>query len=213
MRPYPNRLSAGERLAELVADLAPADPLVLALPRGGVPVAVPVAAALRCALDILVVRKIGLPGQPELGVGAIAENGALVVDEDALRRLRLDPAVLEPVVAREQVELDRRVAAYREGRPAPSLRGRTVVLVDDGLARGVTARAAIAAAVALDAGAVWLAVPVGAEAGVAGVRTICDLVVCPWQPADFGAVGRYYEDFAAVTDGEVRELLGSAPRS
>jgi predicted phosphoribosyltransferase len=210
MRPYRNRREAGLALAGLVADLRPANPLVLALPRGGVPVAVPVAAALDCALDILVVRKIGLPTQPELGVGAIAENDTLVLDETTLDQLRLDRSDLEPVIEQERSELARRVAAYREGRPAPSLCGRTVVLVDDGLARGVTARAAIAAAAA--ASAVWLAVPVGSGPGVTGVRASCDRVICPWEPAGFGAVGRYYRDFAAVTDDEVRSLLGSAPR-
>jgi putative phosphoribosyl transferase len=210
MRPYRNRLDAGLALAGLVADLSPANPLVLALPRGGVPVAVPVAAALGCALDILVVRKIGLPDQPEMGVGAIAENDTLVLDDEVLTRLRLDRTALDPVIERERSELVRRVAAYREGRPAPSISGRTVVLVDDGLARGVTARAAIAAVA--DAGDVWLAVPVGSGPGVAGVRAVCDRVICPWEPSDFRAVGRYYQDFAAVADDEVRELLGSAPR-
>ncbi|GAA1680071.1 phosphoribosyltransferase [Fodinicola feengrottensis] len=204
---YANRHNAGVRLAGLVADFVPAHPLVLALPRGGVPVAAPVAAALGCSLDVLVVRKIGLPWQPEMGVGAIAEGGASVLDEDVLRQLRLDRAALEPVLARERAELDRRVAAYRDGL-ALSLAGRTVVLVDDGLARGVTARAAVAAAGALGATAVWLAVPVAAPAGLAGV--VCDRVICPWQPAGFGAVGQYYRDFAPVPDSEVQELLRAA---
>lgn len=202
MRPYRDRTAAGEVLAEAVAALAPSDPLVLALPRGGVPVAVPVAKALGVGLDVLVVRKIGLPYQPELGVGAIAENGASVLDEAVLRRLRVDASALDDVIARERAELERRVAAYRSG-PPPVLAGRTVVLVDDGLARGVSARAAVCAV--QEAAEVWLAVPVGSRPGLAGVA--CDQVVCPWRPANFGSVGQYYRDFAAVSDAEVRSLL------
>ncbi|WP_163512466.1 phosphoribosyltransferase [Fodinicola acaciae] len=203
MRPYRDRAAAGEVLAAAVAELAPADPLVLALPRGGVPVAVPVAKALGAGLDVLVVRKIGLPQQPELGIGAIAENGASVLDEDMLRRFRIDSSTLDGVIARERAELERRVAAYRR-RPPPRLAGHTVVLVDDGLARGVSARAAVAAV--QEAAQVWLAVPVGSRPGLAAMA--CDQVICPWRPASFGSVGQYYRDFAEVGDDEVRSLLG-----
>jgi putative phosphoribosyl transferase len=181
--------------------------VVLALPRGGVPVGAEVAAALGVPLDVVVVRKIGLPGQPEVGVGAVTEDGVVLFDDDLLRRIGLVTAALDQVVTAERAELARRVAAYRSGSNPVSLAGRTAVVVDDGLARGMTALAAVRAARQRDAAAVVLAVPVASREGVRRILPECDSVLCPLVPDRFGAVGRYYLDFAQVSDGEVRRLI------
>ncbi|HEY0359707.1 MAG TPA: phosphoribosyltransferase family protein [Mycobacteriales bacterium] len=182
-------------------------PVVLALPRGGVPVAVGVARALGAPLDVVVVRKVGLPGQPEVGAGAVTEDGVVLLDEVLLDRVRLTVADLEPFVAAERAELARRVESYRRGGSPVPLAGRTAVVVDDGLARGVTALAAVRAVRARGAGAVVVAVPVASREGVRRVEPECDAVVCPAVLDRFGAVGRYYRDFAQVSDDEVRALL------
>jgi putative phosphoribosyl transferase len=204
---YDDRQHAGRELGRLLAAAPPADPVVLALPRGGVPVATEVAAALRAPLDVVVVRKVGLPGQPEVGVGAVAEEGAVFLDEPLLRRVRLTAADLEPAVAAERTELARRVSLYRAGRPPRPLAGRTAVVVDDGLARGVTALVAIRSVRARGAAAVVLAVPVAAREGVRMVAPECDAIVCPVVLDRFGAVGRHYRDFAQLGDDEVQHLL------
>lgn len=186
-------------------------PVVLALPRGGVPVAAPVADALDAPLHVLVVRKLGLPRHPELGAGAIAEDGTVVLDHDLIARARVPDDAMAAVIANERAEIARRVQTYRDGRPAPELSRRTVLLIDDGLARGVTAHAAALATRHLGASNVWLAVPVGSADAVAVLSRTCDRVTCPWQPADFGAVGRYYHDFRPVNDADVRHLLHLPP--
>ena len=207
-RPYRNRTEAGARLAELVAADPPHDPVVLALPRGGVPVAVPVAAAHDAPLSVLLVRKIGLPGHPELGAGALAEDGTIIVDHGLLRRAGITEAELQPVIEAERAELTRRLATYRDSRPLPDLTNRDALLVDDGLARGVTAHVAVLAARSSGARTIHLAIPVGSADGVAELTKRCDRVICPWQPRRFGAVGQYYRDFAPVQDEEVRHILG-----
>jgi putative phosphoribosyl transferase len=188
--------------------------VVLALPRGGVPVAETVAEALGAPLDVIGVRKVGAPGQPELGVGAVAEGGAaghgLVLDEDHLARLGLRPADVASTVAAERAEVDRRIAAYREGRSLPDLRGRTVVVVDDGIATGVTAHAACRAVRALGAARVVLAVPVAAPGALDRFGADVDDLVVLAQPAAFGAVGRWYADFGQTTDDEVHAALARA---
>ncbi|MFF5160841.1 phosphoribosyltransferase [Streptomyces sp. NPDC000348] len=195
------------RLRERQDEGALPDPVVLALPRGGAAVALEVARALDAPLDVLVVRKIGAPFHEEFGVGAMAGDGVPLLDEDTLLRLGLDEADLAPVVERERAELRRREQRYRQGRPAPELRGRTVIVVDDGLATGSTARAALRALRARHPGHLVLAVPVGAAEGVALMRSEADEVVCLYEPAAFMAVGQWYEEFDQLTDEDVLDAL------
>jgi putative phosphoribosyl transferase len=207
--PFTDRAEAGRVLAERVASLGLADPVVLALPRGGVPVAHEVARRLDVPLDVFVTRKIGCPGQPELGVGAIAEGGEPVFDTDLLRRLGLTERDLDATVRRERAELTRRVEVYRGDRALPALKGRDVVLVDDGLATGGTARAALAAVRAVGASRVVLAVPVGAAQTVYELAGDADDVVVLAAPSAFRAVGQWYQRFDQLTDDDVLGLLGS----
>ncbi|MFE2278529.1 phosphoribosyltransferase [Streptomyces sp. NPDC059454] len=208
---FRDRRQAGRELAARLRERqdegALPEPVVLALPRGGVAVAVEVARALDAPLDVLVVRKIGAPFHEEFGVGAMAGDGVPLFDEDALLRLGLDEADLAPVVERERTELRRREQRYRQGRPAPELSGRTVIVVDDGLATGSTARAALRALRAQDSGHLVLAVPVGATEGVALMRSEADEVVCLHEPAAFMAVGQWYEEFDQLTDEDVLDAL------
>ncbi len=208
--PYADRAEAGRALAERLAREGPyADPVVLGLPRGGVPVAAPVAAALGAPLDVAVVRKLGAPGQPELAVGAVGPGGVRVLNGDVVRALRVDERALEAVTDREREEVARRELAYRGDRCAVDLRGRTAVLVDDGLATGATMLAAVRLAQAAGAQRVVVAVPVGAAASCARLAAAADDVLCLHRPNPFGSVGRHYRDFAQTTDDEVRALLGT----
>lgn len=188
------------------------DPAVLALPRGGVPVAAEVAAALDAPLEVFVARKIGLPGQPEFGVGAVAEGGEPLLDEAVLSRLGLSAEALTDTIARERQELARRVDDYRGGRALPELAARSAVLVDDGLATGVTARAALRALRRSDPGELVLAVPVCAPDTARALEQEADEVVCVLQPPDFGAVGGWYDRFDQTSDEQVRQLLAAARR-
>jgi putative phosphoribosyl transferase len=183
--------------------------LVLALPRGGVPVGLEVAQALGAPLDVFLVRKLGVPGHRELAMGALASGGVRVLNPAVVDALGLPGAVLDAVAAREQAELERRARAYRGDRPPPDVRGRTVVLVDDGLATGSTMRAAAAALRRLGPARLVAAVPVAAPETCAALRADADVdaVVCAVTPARFLAVGVWYEDFAQTTDDEVRRLL------
>ena len=207
---FENRTDAGVRLAEQVRELDLVDPLVLALPRGGVPVAFEVAQVLSAPLDVFVARKIGAPGHREFGVGAIAEGGGLVADQEVLDAIGVDPTTFDRLVAEERVELDRRVRAYRGDRELPDLRGHDVVLVDDGLATGVTAEAAIDALGRLGARRIVLAVPTCAPDSADRLRRLVDTAVCLIEPAGFAAVGQWYERFDQTTDAEVEELLRAA---
>ncbi|MEU7569044.1 phosphoribosyltransferase family protein [Streptomyces fradiae] len=208
---FEDRGDAGRLLGESVRERAAgqgwSDPVVIALPRGGVPVGAQVARALDAPLDVLVVRKIGAPGRPEVGIGAIAGEAPPLFDGRALRMLGITPDELGADVARERTELHRREALYRRGAPAPDLRGRAVVLVDDGLATGVTARAAARRLREEEPERLVLAVPVGDRRAVAELRTEVDDLVCLSQPADFRAVGLWYEDFEQVGDEEVLGIL------
>ncbi|CAM5258729.1 phosphoribosyltransferase [Streptomyces aurantiogriseus] len=210
---FRDRRQAGRKLAEVLRTQqekgALPDPVVLALPRGGVAVAAEVAQVLDAPLDVLVVRKIGAPFQQELGVGAIAGDDALF-DEDALVRLGLARSELAPVVERERAELRRRERIYRQGRPAPDLRGRTAIVVDDGLATGATARAALRTVRLRAPRRVVLAVPVGAPEAVALLHAEADEVICLHTPVSFMAVGLWYEDFEQLTDDDVLEALHTA---
>ena len=210
---FHDRSDAGKQLATHVRGLALAEPVVLALPRGGVPVAVEVAAALRAPLDVFVARKVGAPGQPEYGIGAIAEGGTVVADPNALRALRLSREQFDALATREATELERRVRDYRGDRPLLAVAGRDVVLVDDGLATGVTAEAALRALRSQQPRRLVLAVPVCARATAERLRTegIADDVVFVLAPADFWAVGQWYEVFGQTSDAEVVDLLGRSP--
>jgi len=192
---------------------------VLALPRGGVPVAAEVADALGGALDILVVRKVGVPGQPEVAMGAIASVAGTIEtvrNEEVLRQLRMlgwDAAEFDDVAAREATELRRRQEAYRAGRPAPDLAGRTVILVDDGLATGATMRAAVQAVRREDPLRVTVAVPVALGDTAERLRRVADEVVSAWSPEWLRSVGQAYQDFDQTTDDEVRGILSAASDS
>ncbi|MFJ6215392.1 phosphoribosyltransferase [Streptomyces sp. NPDC092296] len=210
---FRDRREAGRALAGVLLerrrDGKLPEPLVFGLPRGGLPVAHEVAAALHAPLDALVARKIGAPGQPELAIGALAGDAPPLWDREALHWLRVAPDELAPQVERERLELRRREALYRGDRPFPELAGRTALVVDDGLATGFTARAALRSLRDRHPARVVLAVPVGSPEAVAMLSREADEVVCPYQPEAFGSVGRWYEDFGQLTDDEVLELLHS----
>lgn len=207
---FHDRADAGRQLSERLRPFRNANPLVLALPRGGVPVAYEVARALRAPLDIVAVRKIGAPWQPELGVGAIAEGGVLVVDTPLLRELAIPARELEEIAERESVELERRVRVYRGGRALPRIEGRTVILVDDGVATGGTAKAAIRAVREHHPRQLILAVPVIAAETADQLAGEVDKLVYLQAPSVFYAVGCWYEVFSQTTDEEVAALLDRA---
>jgi len=209
---FRDRRDAGERLGARLAALRGQDVVVLALPRGGVPVAFEVARALSAPLDVLVARKLGAPGNPEYALGAVAEGGALVLDPEALLEADVGGAELARLVEAETAEISRRVRAYRGDRPLPEVAGRVVVLVDDGIATGRTARAALRALRARGPARLVLAAPVAAASTAAALRKEADEVVCLLEPDHFFAVGTWYEAFAQTTDSEVLELLEQAYR-
>jgi putative phosphoribosyl transferase len=211
MTAFPNRAEAGRLLAEKLSKYAGGnDVIVLGLPRGGVPVAYQVARALGVPLDVFIVRKLGVPGFEELAVGAIASGGVRVLNEDVMRALPNAEEIIESVTAKETAELERREQSYRDGRPAPELRNRTVILVDDGLATGATMRAAVKALRQRGAAKIVVAVPVGPPDTCREFEDVADETVCATAPEFFQAVGQYYEDFSQISDDEVRELLARA---
>lgn len=206
--PFADRREAGRELATRLRKYAGRDDsIVLALPRGGVPVAYEIAEALDAPLDIFVVRKLGMPGHPEYAMGAIASGGIRVLSDDVIRWYGISPAAVEAVAAEELAELERREREYRRGRSLPDLRGRTVILVDDGLATGSTMRAAVQAVRALGPARVVVAVPVGAPQTCEEFNDITDETVCARTPEPFSAVGLWYRDFSQTSDDEVRALL------
>jgi putative phosphoribosyl transferase len=209
-RMYANRTEAGRLLGKAVLERLGQEPaVVLGLPRGGVPVAAGVARALGCGLDLLVVRKVGVPSQPELAMGAVGPGGVTVRNADVLGMLPQAARQFETVAAQERAEVERRERAYRGKRAPLTLTGLTAVLVDDGVATGATLRAAIAAARALGAARVVVAVPVASAEAVRMLAALADEVICLEQPAFFMAVGQWYADFTQVSDEEVRELLAA----
>ncbi|CAA9581414.1 MAG: Phosphoribosyl transferase domain protein [uncultured Thermomicrobiales bacterium] len=210
---FRDRGDAGQQLAaRFVAYAGEPNVIVLALPRGGVPVAYEVARALRASLDLFLVRKLGVPGHEELALGAIATGGVRVLNRSVLGELSITDATIEAVAAREGQELARRERLYRGDRPAPDLRGRVVILVDDGLATGATMRAAARAARDQGPARLVVAVPVAPREECEGFRGEVDEIVCLLTPEPFYAVGAWYEDFAETTDDEVRDLLARTAR-
>ena len=216
LNPFRDRYEAGRVLASRLGSYAErTDALVLALPRGGVPVAFEVAQTLHAPLDVFLVRKLGVPGHEELAMGAIASGGLCVLNMDVVDGLRIPDAVIDEVAADELRELERREQAYRDDRPLPDVREHIVILVDDGLATGSTMRAAARALRQQQPRRLVVAVPVAAPETCAELRVEVDEIVCAMTPQPFRAVGYWYEDFSQTTDAEVRELLArsSAPQT
>src|ERR1700730_15021055 len=208
---FRDRRDAGRLLAEKLAAYANRpDVLVLALPRGGVPVAYEVARALGAPLAFFIVRKLGVPGYEELAMGAVATGGVRVLNDQIVERLGIPDHLIDAIAARELQELSRRERLYRDGRPPPDVRGRTVILVDDGLATGATMHAAISALRQQEPARIVVAVPTASPETCEAMRAEVDEVICAITPEPFEAVGLWYQDFAQTTDEEVRDLL--APR-
>jgi putative phosphoribosyl transferase len=208
---FADRRGAGAVLAERLRQFAGRrDVVVLALPTGGVPVGYEVARGLGAPLDVFVVRKLGLPSHPELAMGAIVSGGVRVLNEDVLESVAVSQAAIDAVTRTEQLELERRERAYRDGRPLVPIEGRVVILVDDGLATGSTMRAAVLAIRRLHPARVVVAVPVGAWQTCQDLREVADEVACALTPEPFRAVGLWYADFSQTTDAEVRQLLAAA---
>jgi putative phosphoribosyl transferase len=214
LRRFRDRREAGRLLAEkLTAFAGRSDVLVLALPRGGVPVAFEVAQALQAPLDVFLVRKLGVPGQEELAMGAVSTGGVRVLNEPVVVGLRIPAEVIETVTAVRQRELAARERVYRGDRPPPDVRSRTVILVDDGLATGATMRAAVAGLRRQEPARVVVAVPIAAAETCAELQAEADEVICALTPRPFHSVGLWYQDFTQTTDDEVRDLLARAPRA
>jgi putative phosphoribosyl transferase len=214
--PFANRPAAGEALADALlgrwSGTVATDPVVVALPRGGVPGAAVVARALQAPLDIIIVRKLGVPTQPELAMGAIGEGGVRVLNREVIDTLRVTDEQLDRVERRERSELAQRSARLRAGQPRVELSGRAVIIVDDGLATGSTARAAIDVARVQGATFVIVAIPVAPSVTVAALSAIADEVVCVATPEPFAAIGQWYRDFRPTTDDEVVTILNSFAR-
>jgi predicted phosphoribosyltransferase len=213
-RPFRNRSEAGRLLAAKLAAYANRpDVLVLALPRGGVPVAFEVAHALNAPLDVFLVRKLGVPGHEELAMGAVATGGVRVLNDQIVGGLRIPDHIIDAVAAQEQQELERRERLYRGDRPPPDVRGRTVILVDDGLATGATMYAAIQALRQQQPARIVVAVPTASPETCEELGAEVDEIICAITPEPFYAVGLWYEDFSQTTDEEVRDLLARSERA
>ncbi|HXE91679.1 MAG TPA: phosphoribosyltransferase [Terriglobales bacterium] len=206
-----DRADAGRRLAALLTQYRRRpDVVVLALPRGGVAVGFEVATALEVPLDVFLVRKLGVPFQPELAMGAIASGGTRVLNPLVTDALAIAPEVLESVIAREQDELERRERVYRQGRPKLDVKGKTAILVDDGIATGSTMRAAVLALREQGVKEIVVAVPVAPQSALAELGSLADELVCVLEPSEFLAIGEWYQDFSQLTDEDVNELLRQA---
>jgi putative phosphoribosyl transferase len=213
MTRFQDRRDAGRQLAERLAQTALNDPVVLGLPRGGILVAAEIAAALNAPLDVFVAQKVGAPGHEELGIGAVAEGSDDIVVTDTAARLGISDRQLHELAKRVRQEAERRVRTYRNDKKLPNLTGKDVVLVDDGLATGVTAEAALNAIRKHSPRRLVLAVPAGARESLTRLKTIADDTVCLLTPERFFAVGEWYDDFTQTTDGEVVEALATAART
>jgi putative phosphoribosyl transferase len=210
-KPFADRAEAGEVLAEKLEGYAGRDDvIVLALPRGGVPVAYEVATALGVPLDVFLVRKLGAPGHEELAMGAIASGDVVVMNEDVVKAMKVSDEVVEAKIASERQELARRESAYRDDRPSLHVERRTVILIDDGLATGSTMRAAVTALRRQRPARIVVAAPIGAASTCDEIRTIADEVICAVTPEPFRAVGLWYDNFEQTSDDEVSDLLARA---
>ncbi|MGW5648769.1 phosphoribosyltransferase [Saccharopolyspora sp. NPDC003752] len=210
--PFENRRDAGRRLAQQLLHLREADAIVLGLPRGGVPVAYEVARALRAPLDVIVVRKLGVPTHPELGMGAIGEGEVRIINDEVLWKTGVSAKQLDEVERRERVELDRRARLFRVDRRRVDVAGRTAIVVDDGIATGSTAHAACRVAREQGAARVVLAVPVAPPHALERLEEVTDEQVCLETPGWFMAIGQWYRDFTQTSDAEVVELLHDTDR-
>jgi|SRR5208283_3942692 len=211
---FRDRSHAGQILAGFLREYqGDSDALVLALPRGGVPVAFEVSQYLRVPLDIIVVRKLGVPGHEELAMGAIASGGVRVLNDDVIHHLAISPGIIDTVAGNESREIERRDLEYRGDRPRPDLRGRVVILVDDGLATGSTMKAAVMAVRKQGPKSIVVAVPVASASTCEEFQDIADRMVCANMPEAFSAVSNWYDDFSQTSDDEVRSLLALAPRA
>ena len=211
--PFRDREDAGRQLAELLAEYGEEDLIILALPRGGVPVGYEVASALGAPLDVFIARKLGAPERPEFGIGAVAQGGIRVLNERAMKAWDISEDYIERTAAEETAEIERRLRLLRSDRPEPEIRGRTAILIDDGLATGVTARAAVEALHRIAPRRLVLAVPVCAEQTAELFRPVVDELVCLKVPPDLMAISLWYQDFEQVSDEEVIELLERAHRT
>ncbi len=213
MKQFLNRREAGRELARQLLQYADhSDVIILALPRGGVPVAYEVALALKVRLDVLIVRKLGLPGREELAIGAIASGGIQILNQDIVHALGIDQATINSVLGQELRELRRREHLYRRNRPAPEIKDHTVIIVDDGLATGASIRAAVRAARTQSPARIIVAVPAAAPQAIDLLQPEVDEIVYVIAPDPFDGVGRWYEDFSQTTDEEVSSLLDNANR-
>lgn len=211
---FANRTEAGKLLADALSGYAGRnDILILALPRGGVPVAYEVAKALSAPLDLWLVRKLGVPGQEELALGALAGKNIRVLNQDIIGLLNIDETVIDGIVAREQTELERRNTLYRQGKPPPDIERKTIIIIDDGLATGATMRVAIASLRQAGAARIIVAVPVGAAATCSKIEKEADELICLYTPEPFYGVGQWYGDFSQTLDNEVLALLNNAARN
>lgn len=208
---YQDRVDAGKKLAERLIEYKNQNPIVLALPRGGVPIGYEIAKRLNAPLDVLVVRKLGAPSNPEFGIGAIAPGNVRVLDQTAIENLGISEADIKQVENKERAELNRRIKKYRGLYSIPDIKDKTVILVDDGLATGVTARAAVKAVLEQHPDRLIVAMPVCALDAVEGIRLIIrpmkDNIICLYTPYDFAAVGLWYQNFSQVSDEEIIKLL------
>jgi predicted phosphoribosyltransferase len=208
---FKNRRDAGRQLALRLTDYkGRTDVIVLGLPRGGVPVAYEVAIALDAPLDVMLVRKLGVPARPELAMGAIAYGGVQALNKEIVQELGITDDEITEVTRAESAELDRQVFAFRDDRPFPDVRNRTVILVDDGLATGSTMVVAVTALRQMQPGRVIVAVPVGASRTCAMMNEVADEAICANEPPSFVGVGMWYDDFSQTSDAEVRQLLAKA---
>jgi len=211
MQRFQNRHEAGREVAKRLSKYGEwSDAIILALPRGGVPVAYEVALALKIPLDVLIVRKLGLPGQEELAVGAVASGGIRILNEDIVHALRINPSVIDRITQQALGELQQREVSYRGDGPAPNLHGRTVILIDDGLATGASMLAAVRAIRTNGPARIVVAVPAAAPQSIDLLRPEVDEIIVVLSPDPFEGVGKWYEDFSQTTDEEVRFLLNDA---
>lgn len=210
---YKDRYDAGRKLAESLYHFKPEKPLILALPRGGVVIGYEISKTLKAPLVVFVARKIGVPFYPELGIGAIAPNGIQILDNELIHSLNIPEKEIQKIIELETVELQRRLDTYREGMPPLELKGKTVILVDDGLATGVSAKASILSIKKLNPKKIILAVPVSPPNTALELQKEVDVFLCLHEPKDFYAVSAYYENFNQVSDNEVINLLNKAKRN